>query len=409
MRRAALFLLVTLGAASASAQAPAPAAGADDISVVVRDGVQRIVLDVPRFPGDDASDAVLRRVIRDDLFFSGQFEFVPEGAAAPYRLEGTIEPAAKLAITYALRNTADGTVLAAKRYTGSAESIRRIAHKIAEDVLRAFTGSGGAFDTRIAFASDSGDRRDIYVMDYDGANVSRVTNDGAIVLSPEVSPDGQLLIFTSYVGRLPSVYVVRRDTGDIRKLMSREGLNQSPSFAPDGRRIAFSATFEGNSEIYASDLTGGGMARLTRGEAIDVSPSWSPSGQEIAFCSDRGGTPQIYVMTSDGLDAHRVSHEGAYNTDPAYSPDGTSLAYASRQNGRFQICVLDLASPTQKVTTITDGRANNESPSWSPDGQFLAFSSDRDGKYDVWVMRKDGTGARRVGTRGVNKFPFWYR
>src|SRR5688500_17674387 len=99
MRSAALFLLVVLSAAGAGAQAPATAPAADDVTARVTHGVQRIVLDVPRFTGDDASDTVLRRVIRDDLFFSGMFEFVPEGATAPYRLEGTIEPAEKLAIT----------------------------------------------------------------------------------------------------------------------------------------------------------------------------------------------------------------------------------------------------------------------------------------------------------------------
>jgi TolB protein len=386
------------------------AQGATDVRLRADQGVQRIVLDVPVFPGDAASDELLRRVIRDDLFFSGLFEFVPPGSPAPYRLEGMIEAEADQHVVTVTLLEIEGTeprVLAAKRYRGQVKSMRRVAHRIAEDVVAVFTGQRPAFDTRIAFVSNAGDRRDIHVMDYDGANAVPVTKDGAIVLSPEVSPDGQMLIFTSYVSRLPAVYVVRRDTGEIRKLLAREGLNQSPSFSPDGQKLALAAVFDGNSEIYVSDLLGKSLRRLTDSPAIDVSPAWSPGGQELAFCSDRAGTPQIYVMSADGLEPRRITRDGAYNSDPAWSPDGTMLAHASRQAGRFQVAIVDVA--TGRSTTITDGMANYESPCWSPDGEFLAVSSDRDGKYDIWVMRKDGSALRRVGSRGENRFPFWYR
>ena len=116
-------------------------------------------------------------------------------------------------------------------------------------------------------------------------------------------------------------------------------------------------------------------------------------------------------MNADGSGAKRLTTDSGsariFNVDPAWSPDGTTIAYSSRQSGRFQICLLDVA--TNRAVTITDGRANYESPSWSPDGESLAISSDRDGKYDIWVMRKDGTGLRRVSTRGQNRFPHWYR
>jgi len=401
--RLPLTIVALLLAADLRAQAPG-----SDVTLQTNVGAQRFQIDLPPFVGDPATDQLVRRVIRDDLFFSGRFEFTPEGTAAPWRVEGLIEPEGEqVAISFSLKNTIDARIEGGKKFRSDASATRRVAHRIAEEILRILTGQEGGFDTRIAFVSNLGDQRDVNVMDYDGSNVARVTRDGALVLSPEVSPDGHLLLFTSYVSGKPSVYMVRRDTGEIRKLFSREGLNQSPAFSPDGQTIAFSAAFEGNSEIYLSDLLGKNMHRLTDNEAIDVSPAWSPTGKEIAFTSDRGGTPQIYIMSADGLETRRVTMEGSYNSDPAWSPDGTTLAYASRQGGRFQICLLDVASG--KVTTITDGRANNESPSWSPNGEYLAFASDRDGRYDIWIMRRDGSTPRRIGTRGENRFPAWYR
>ncbi len=401
------ILAATLLAGSGRAQAPPPSS-AGEVHVIAEQGLQRFQIDIPAFTGDPAVDQELRRVVRDDLFFSGLFEFVPEGSAAPWRVDGVIErEGAQNVITFSLRNTVEGRIEGAKRYRGDASATRRVGHRIAEEILRILTGLEGAFDTRIAYTSDLGDRRDIWVMDYDGANATRVTNDGALVLSPEVSPDGQLLLFTSYVTQRPAVYVVQRSTGAIRKLLSKEGLNQSPAFSPDGRHLALSATFDGNSELYVSAPDGSNLRRLTNNPAIDVSPSWSPTGREIAFTSDRTGTPQVHVMSADGLDVRRVTTEGAYNSEPAWSPDGTTIAYSARIDGRFQVRLLDLA--TGKSTTITDGRANHEAPAWSPGGEYLAIASDRDGKYDIWVMRKDGTGLRRVSTRGTNRFPFWYR
>lgn len=404
--RIAALLMSFLAPLDTLAQAPAPLPG--EIRGVVTEGVERFQLDLPAFQGDAAADAVLRAVIRDDLFFSGLFEFVPEGAPAPWRVEGSIEESAgQKSITFFLRNTVEGRFEGGRRYRGGEDALRRIGHKIAEEIVRILTGQPGSFDTRIAYVSDVGDRRDVWVMDYDGANSTRVTNDGALVLSPEVSPDGQLLLFTSYVSQRPSVYVVRRDTGEIRKLLTKEGLNQAPAFSPDGSRLALSATFDGNSEIYIAHPDGSNLRRITNHPSIDVSPTWSPTGREIAFTSDRTGVPQIHVMSADGLDVRRVTFEGGYNSEPAWSPDGTTIAYSSRESGRFQIRLLDVA--TGRSVTITDGRANHEGPSWSPDGEALAISSDRDGKYDVWIMRKDGKGLRRVSTRGSNRFPFWYR
>jgi TolB protein len=405
-RRAALLLAtLALGASAAPAQAP-PAS--NDVRLQTGTGITRLPLDLPPFTGDPATDATLRAVIRDDLFFSGLFELVPEGSVAPWRIEGTIEESSgQKAVTFFVKNTAEGRFEGGKRYRGGDDAMRRIGHKIAEEIVRILTGTPGAFDTRIAYVSDLGDRRDVWVMDYDGANGTRVTNDGALVLSPEVSPDGKLLLFTSYVSQRPSVYVVKRDTGEIRKLLTKEGLNQAPAFSPDGRALALSATFDGNSEIYLAAPDGTNLRRLTDHPAIDVSPAWSPSGREIAFTSDRTGVPQIHVMSADGLDVRRLSMEGAYNSEPAWSPDGTTIAYSSRESGRFQIRLLDVA--TGRSVAITDGKANYEAPSWSPNGEALAIASDRDGKYDIWVMRKDGSGLRRVSTRGSNRFPFWYR
>lgn len=408
-RPLALTLALVLSAAGVAPAQEAPASGpVPEVRVGTSQGAERVPLAIPELPGDPEASRVVAAVVRNDLEFSGLFELVPEGPSARYTLTGVTERVGDaIKVTVSLAGADSGAPLFAKRYTGGPDALRRIAHRISDVVVEMFTGRPGAFDTRIAFVCDRDKGRDVYLMDWDGENVSRVTSDNSLVLSPEVSPDGQYLFFTSYATGEPAIFVVERSSGVMRRLFSRQGLNQSAALSPDGRRLALSAAFEGNSEIYVSDPEGRNLRRITNNPAIDVSPSWSPNGQQLAFCSDRTGTPQVWIMSADGLDQRPLTREGDFNSEPAIAPDGTTVAFSSRRGGLFQICLVDLASG--RITQVTSGACNHESPSWSPDGSFLAYQSDCDGRFDIWAMRRDGTGARRVGRTGVSRTPSWYR
>jgi len=294
-----------------------------------------------------------------------------------------------------------------RRYGGSLELIRRVAHQVSDDLVKTLTGNSGIALTRIAFVSLHGEGKEIYLMDYDGRRVRRLTTTGTINLSPVWSPDGSELLFVSWRGKQPGVYLMSSE-GKLGVLKTVGGeLSAAPDWSPDGRKLAYTSDVDGNSEIYVLDRTSGQNRRLTFNPTIDTAPAFSPNGREIAFTSDRSGSPQIYLMDSEGLNTRRLSWGSSYNDSPAWSPRGDRLAYASRIDGRFQIVVLDLSSG--RVTSLTPGRGNSENPRWSPDGRHLVFSSNRAGSYDIYTMRADGTDVRRL-TRGGDSFtPDWSR
>ena len=256
-----------------------------------------------------------------------------------------------------------------------------------------FTGEPGVSDTRMAFVVREGRNKELYVMDADGAAPTALTHDHSIAQSPSWSPEGSLLLFTSYRGGTgPQVYVLSARGGRSYLISGRKGNNTSAAYSPDGREIACTLSFDGNPEIYVLDARGGSPRRLTTNRAIDTSPSWSPTGREITFTSDRGGAPQVYVMDRDGGNVRRLTYDVSYTDSPAWSPRGDLIAFVSRTSSGFDIytCHAD-GSGAQLV--VSGG--SNENPH-------------RDGAYGLYVTDLDDRSPRRIDTGGKEALsPAW--
>jgi TolB protein len=298
-----------------------------------------------------------------------------------------------------------------KRYVGSPDVVRQMAHRFADELVFHFTGEQGIARSRIAFVSEKDGNKELFVMDYDGYNPRQVTFDASLNLAPSWSPDKQRLAFVTYrEGKDPQIHELDLTTGRRRAIVALPGLNITPEWAPSGDELAFATSKDGNSEIYKVDKAGRRFERLTDHWAADLAPTWSPTGREIAFTSDRGGTPQIYLMSADGANLRPLTYRdrhGSYNTAAAWSPKGNWIAYVCRDERRFlKICLI---SPDgQQVQRLTSGASNDESPSWSADGRHVAFSSTRHGRRDIYIVNVDATGLERLTANGsFNDDPAW--
>lgn len=294
----------------------------------------------------------------------------------------------------------------AKTYRGTLLDWRRLVHAFADDIVLQFTGEPGIADTRIAFIAQEGRDKELWVMDADGAGAHAVTHDGSLALLPAWSPDGSLLLFSSYRGgKGPQLWVTAPESRKPFLVSGRPGLNSGGAYSPDGRSIACTLSQDGNAEIYRLDARGGSPERLTTHRAIDTAPCWAPTGREIAFTSDRTGTPQVYVMDADGGNVRRLVYDVNYTDSPAWSPKGDRIAFVSRTDSGFDIwvCRPDGSGAAQVVS----GGAN-ENPHWSPDGRHLVFASDRDGTRGLYVSDLDGGTPRKLDTAGHKSLsPAW--
>ena len=197
---------------------------------------------------------------------------------------------------------------------------------------------------RIAFDSnrDGPFNREIYMIDADGRNLQRITNnpddDGwADDRYPSWSPDGKRIAFGArrdghFENKFAvtyEIYVMDADGGNQRRLTENRNNDRYPSWSPDGERIVFTADRKGNFEqfdIYVMDADGGNLQNLTQHRAWDWRPSWSPDGNRIVFESRRDGNAEIYMMDADGGNPHNLTNNRHHDGSPTWFNSPFSVA-----------------------------------------------------------------------------------
>lgn len=321
-------------------------------------------------------------------------------------LEARIEPQRdRMVFEGRLYDLKSGQAILAKRYSGPLDSARRIAHTFADDVVEFLVGRRGIALTRIAFTTTRSGGKEVFVMDYDGANQRPVTAHRSTSMAPAWHPSGRFIAYTSFVGGPPGIYQAELASGRKTPLLTDGEQNISPSYSPDGRRIVFSRALGANSEIFIADADGSNARRITHTQAIDASPAWSPTGSDIAFTSSRTGNPHVFLMDAEGSNVRRISSAGNYNDGAAWNAAGDRLAYATRRRGQFDVAVTDVV--TLDTAVLTRGPGSHEEPAFSPDGRRIAFTSDRSGSKQIWVMDADGANPKALTGEGRNESPAW--
>jgi TolB protein len=432
-----LAFLVTVGSVLAPAQ--------DWIRTGTGLGVEKVRLAVPDFKltttdtGTQNLAAVFNTTLWNDLQFAGIFDMVGKsfypmavpGAPQDVHLADWGSPppnASMLAFgnlgiqsgslnvqgwLFDTKNEPSPQVLG-KQYRESAteENARLIAHRFADEItFRLGGGIAGIAETKTYFVSKRSGAKEIWQMDYDGANQQQLTHLGSIALSPHVSPDGTRVAFSGVTKQGWQILMYSLELGRLVTFQRFAGDNYSPAWSSDGQSLAFSSSRTGNSEIYSVSASGGALRRLTQSKGPDVSPVWNPkTNAQIAWVSGRTGLPQIYTMASDGTNAVRATDQG-YAVSPAWSPNGQFLAFAWVRHygpgapGASDIYVMDIASKRWAQLTYDGGR--NDFPSWSPDGRHIVFQSNRTGRTQIYSMLADGSEIRQLTTAGENTQPNW--
>jgi TolB protein len=264
----------------------------------------------------------------------------------------------------------------------------------ADAAVKNTLGIPGFFQSKIAFISDRTGKAEVYVSDILFQAVRQLTRDGNQCLSPNLSPDGRTLLYTSYHGTgFPDIYQVNLATGQRKVFAGFKGTNTGATYSPDGRMVAMVLSGTGNSEIYLSNTQGGQVRRLTRRSSLEADPSFSPDGRRIVFTSDQMGGPQVYTMDIQGRSITRVRTDVSRNcSEPTWNPADTSqIAFTAAVAGEFEVAVYSFKENRSRI--ISSGAGDAVHPAWLNDGRHLVYT-ERTSRYSRLMVLDTVTGNR---------------
>jgi Tol biopolymer transport system component len=154
------------------------------------------------------------------------------------------------------------------------------------------------------FRSSRGGQIDLYVMNVDASNLTRMTNDAAVDTFPAYSPAGDAIAFTSDRDgvqdrsgyRTTDIYILQvqpdGSPGQIRPITTDTGHDAHPVFSPDGKWIVYTSEQGGISdeeplvqeivfgpqmygELFAHRASDGLTVRLTHNKWEEGAAYWA--------------------------------------------------------------------------------------------------------------------------------------
>jgi TolB protein len=262
-----------------------------------------------------------------------------------------------------------------------------------------------------AVDSDTTEGQEIWLVQPDGSDLVRLTDNDSQDDFPAWSPDRAWIAFGSMRGGDLDIYVMRPDGTEVTQVTNSPSGEAQPTWSPDGKWLAFTSDRTGGTDIYKARVSGGRAIRLTSGKAHDFDPEWSPDGGRIAF-SRNHFTRHVYgirTVKPDGSGLRAITNNpkaknGYTDASPTWSPDGRRLAFM-REHGRNEpfgdIYLIRRAG--SGLGRLTDFGSYVAQPSWSSATEIVFTRN-----ADLWRISLDGSGLAEVTTGDLPEYsPDW--
>ena len=206
----------------------------------------------------------------------------------------------------------------------------------------------------------------IYVLDV-GSIQRRVleSQQGTMSFSPRFAPDGQSIIYSLSQGGNTDIFSMNVNGGNVTRLTSAPSIETAPSFSPDGSQIVFESDRSGSQQLYIMPSGGGEVRRISFGQGRYGTPVWSPRGDLIAFTKQSAGRFHIGVMRTDGSE-ERLLTASFLDEGPTWAPNGRVIMFnreTQGEQGRSSLYSVDITGRNLRPIRTPEGGSD---PSWSP-------------------------------------------
>lgn len=357
-------------------------------------------------------DVTLRSVVRRDLQLSGEFDVIPDNQAPEglyladspvdvkaWRAKGAEAVVKVVGLPMAEKGFAELRAQVYlvkygddpafdKRFKVPAGELRMEAHRIADLVIGALTGTNGGFASRMTFASGTGNLRRIFVIDADGHDAKAVSPPDRLALAPAFGP-GDRLYYSASINKDEYKLFATDDPKPIP--VAVRGSIYGLAWNKDFSQVALSIGVGNTIQVFS----GPSVDKLSLASPIGMAlrPQFTPTGK-LAFSGAGKWGQRIYV------DGKPISPDGLFASSPTFCrhPDGIRAIFAAGGGKNTDLVVT--GETGGGLVRLTQNQARNGYPACSPDGRLVAFFSSRTGGEGpgLYVMRLDGGRAQRVST-----------
>lgn len=185
---------------------------------------------------------------------------------------------------------------------------------------------------------------------------------------PAWSPDGKRIAYTGVIDGHVEIFVMDADGGNATRLTNNTSVDYLPAWSPDGKKLAFSTFRDGNYQIYTMNVDGSGQTRLVGSSTRDIKPSWSPDGTKIVFQRQTTSTSQwtIWVVNADGTGLTQLTALTYSSNSPSWSADGKLIIFHSFKDSSTYPGVYSMAPDGTNIKRISSPTVADYGPTWAP-------------------------------------------
>lgn len=254
----------------------------------------------------------------------------------------------------------------------------------------------------IVFCQNDGTYWQIWITDLDGVNKKQLTNSKIDKRSPDLSDDGQKIVYVTNDGKL---WVMDKNGDNNRRIPLKISASE-PRWCFKDAKIIFTSyrgiSFLDDSDIWMVNSDGSNLEKIIRRPSIQFLPDVSKDREEVIFVDvlEIAGH-EIFKFNLKTKDYVQLTQNNCHDTAPVFLSDGRKIVYSSDKTGNYDIWIMDKFG--QSLKNLTNNPASDYSPAVINYGKTIFFLSDRTGNIQIWSMDINGRGLKQITDDNLDK------